>query len=63
MNTNFPRCSLLPEKLTNLNDDNDEITNENIINDDGMTEVLVEWKKHLTSQKEELENYFEKFFF
>ena len=57
LNKEFPRCSLVRESLTNKNKDK---RNEVVIQDDGMTEVLVEWKKHLNSQKEELENYFEK---
>ena len=57
LNKEFPRSSLVRESLTNENEDK---TNEVVIQDDGMTEVLVEWKKHLNSQKEELENYFQK---
>lgn len=57
LNREFPRSSLVRESLTNENEDK---RNEVVIQDDGMTEVLVEWKKHLNSQKEELENYFQK---
>ena len=57
LNKEFPRSSLVRESLTNENEDK---RNEVVIQDDGMTEVLVEWKKHLNSQKEELENYFQK---
>ena len=57
LNKEFPRSSLVRESLTNENEDK---RNEVVIQDDGMTEVLVEWKKHLNSQKEELGNYFQK---